>query len=299
MTKRLRSRFITVILTLVIIGNLLPMNSVTSKAADSSLINVKGPDTTTQVTPVAGDTDNNGNTYVTGFINGTGTVDFGGSNTIAKKDADSGAAAFITKYNSSGNCSWVRSIGSSKGNSATSYGDKGTAIKTDSSGNVYASGNYICKFDFGQDGVYDAIEGHSSNPSGYLTKLNSNGELQWVITIIASGDVEANVSRMDIDSNGDIYLTGLCANVTSVYKDNNTTAVTTFGTEGKNGLYVMKINSSGVVEWVLSGTGNGSNLNAYGIAIDNTNSCVYAVGQFYKINLPDPYYQTWHCIHPY
>jgi len=97
-------------------------------------------------------TDSSGNVYVTG---GTyGGLD-GNSN-------QGNADLFVVKYNSSGTKQWTKQLGTSKH-------DRARGVVTDSSGNVYVSGD-----------TYGRLDGNTSagNADLFVVKYNSSGTKQ-------------------------------------------------------------------------------------------------------------------------
>ena len=97
-------------------------------------------------------TDSSGNVYVTGAT--TGGLD---GNTSAY-----GNDLFVVKYNSSGTKQWTKQLG-------TLWWDTGWGVATDSSGNVYVTGDTNGELEGNTNaGDYDL----------FVVKYNSNGALQ-------------------------------------------------------------------------------------------------------------------------
>jgi hypothetical protein len=81
-------------------------------------------------------TDASGNLYVTGYYNSP-SISFGASQLLVNTDGWGVTYdMFLAKYDTSGNLLWAMSEGGGYGD------DKGYSITTDSSGNVYVTGNY-------------------------------------------------------------------------------------------------------------------------------------------------------------
>ena len=124
--------------------------------------------------------DSNDNVYVTGSTGGglDGNIS-GGNNDF-----------FVIKYDSSGNKQWTKQLG-------TSGADPGYDITSDSTGNVYITG---------QTG--GGLDGNAS-AGGYdlfVVKYNSAGTKQWTKQLGTTGqDVGRGIST---DSSGNIYITG-------------------------------------------------------------------------------------------
>jgi hypothetical protein len=160
-----------------------------------------------------------GNIYVTGGTGGS----LGG--TSAGNDD-----VFLRKYDSDGIALWTRQTG-------VDQNDYGKGVSVDAAGNIYLAGNYstnygfVSKYDPGGNQLwsttlYDAtitrttrgiaadgsgniyVTG-SSPPGGnaMLTKLDSNGNEQWLRTIVNTG---ADDSRgVTVDAAGNVYIAGL------------------------------------------------------------------------------------------
>ena len=151
-------------------------------------------------------TDSSGNVYVTGAT--TGGLD---CNTSAY-----GNDLFVVKYNSSGTKQWTKQLG-------TSSRDVANGVATDSSGNVYVTGD-----------TTGGLDGNTSAGSNdlFVVKYNSSGTKQWTQQLGTSSNDNAN--GVATDSSGNVYVTG--------------------GTEGdldgtnagSTDLFVVKYNSDGV-----------------------------------------------------
>ena len=97
-------------------------------------------------------TDSSGNIYVTGTTSGglDGNTNSGGSD------------IFLVKYNSSGTKQWTKQLG-------TSSVDKGRGVTTDSSVNIYVTGDTVGDLDGNTN---------SGSVDIFLVKYNSDGVKQ-------------------------------------------------------------------------------------------------------------------------
>ena len=185
-------------------------------------------------------TDSSGNFYVTGF-----TYQHLDGNTSAGK-----ADLFVVKYNSSGTKQWTKQLGTSKH-------DRARGVATDSSGNVYVTGD-----------TYGGLDGNTN--AGYndlfVVKYNSSGTKQWTKQLGTSSTDLAN--GIATDSSGNIYVTG----GTYGGLDGNTNA-------GNSDLFVVKYNSSGTKQWTKQ-LGSSSRDYDYGVATDSSRN-VYVSGDTY------------------
>ena len=155
-------------------------------------------------------TDSSGNFYVTGF-----TYQHLDGNTSAGN-----ADLFVVKYNSSGTKKWTKQLGTSKH-------DRARGVATDSSGNVYVTGD-----------TYGGLDGNTS--AGYndffVVKYDSSGTKQWTKQLGTSSTDLAN--GVATDSSGNVYVAG----GTYGGLDGNTNT-------GNSDLFVVKYNSSGTRQW--------------------------------------------------
>lgn len=123
--------------------------------------------------------DASNNLHITGVFSGT-NVDFNagsGQNNLTS----SNGSAFIVKYNSSGNFSWVRQINGQ-------VGDEGRSIGVDGSGNVYVTGKV-----------------NTNGGNIFLAKYNSSGTQQ---TIRSIGGLNDDIGQTVLVDGGNLYLMG-------------------------------------------------------------------------------------------
>ncbi len=214
--------------------------------------------------------DSSGNVYITGqvYLPSTNSNDM-----------------IVVKYNSSGVIQWQKYLG------GASYTDRGVGIAVDSSGNVYIGG-----YTYGVGaGGYDA----------FIVKYNSSGTVQWQRTL---GGVGHDFGMgIDIDSSGNAYITGRDGGGSGAFivakydtsgsiqwqKQLNASSHNSYSYElevdssgnvyiagmtalggGSNSAVVVKLNSSGALQWSRKLYGSG-NEEAYAIAVDSSGN-VYA-----------------------
>jgi uncharacterized delta-60 repeat protein len=219
--------------------------------------------------------DRQGNVYVTGISNGSGTSEdyatikyYANGDTAWVRRYDSGqdeacaiavddsGNVYVTgtsygsgilwdyltiRYNSNGDTAWVRKYNGSGNNN-----DDARAIKADNLGNVYVTGK----------------SNGSSTDDDYVTiKYNSNGDTVWVRRYNGPGNGVDGANAMAIDDLGDIYVTGYSQTTSSSYE---------------NDFATVKYNSAGVQQWVARYNG-GSWDQAHAIAVKGAN--IYVTGQ--------------------
>ena len=195
--------------------------------------------------------DSSGNVYTTGYF--FGTVDFGAGNVTSVGNSD----VFVTKLNASGVHQWTTTFG------GTSV-DYGYGVAVDSSGNVYATGNFQRTVDFGAGNVTSA-----GVADVFVTKLNASGVHQWTTTFGGtSNDYGFGVA---VDSSGNVYTTGHFQGTVNFGAGNVTSA-------GSADVFVTKLNASGVHQWTTKFGGTSADY-GYGVAVDSSGN-VYATGYF-------------------
>jgi len=196
--------------------------------------------------------DSSNNIYVTGYH--TSGLDFGGGITVAD---EGGTGMFVTKYNSAGAVQWATGpIGA--GN------DYGYGIGVDSSGGVCVTGYDVSGLNFG-GGVTVADE---AGDGLYLVKYNSAGVAQYATGPTGGGNEHGQ--SVVVDSSGNIYVDGYHT------LGMNFGGGITIADEGGEGIFLVKYNSVGVVQWAAGPSGAGND-EAYGMAVD-ASSNVYLTG---------------------
>jgi hypothetical protein len=186
-------------------------------------------------------TDSSGNFYVAGITYKHLDGNTSGGN----------ADLFVVKYNSSGKKQWTQQLG-------TSSRDHARGVATDSSGNVYVTGD-----------TYGGLDGNTN--AGYndlfVVKYLDNGTKQWTKQLGTSSTDLAN--GVATDSSGNVYVTG----GTYGGLDGNTNA-------GNSDLFVVKYNSSGTKQWTKQ-LGSVSSDYDYGVATDSSRNVYVSGDRFY------------------
>jgi len=164
-------------------------------------------------------TDSSDNIYVTGYT--LGELD-GNTNS-------GGRDIFLLKYTSIGTKQWTKQLG-------TFSIDSGNGVTTDSSGNIYVTGDTLGDLDGNTNSGGEDI---------FLIKYNSSGTKQWTKQLgTSSTDIGIGVTT---DSSGNIYVTGY----TLGDLDGNTSS-------GGDDIFLVKYDSSGTKQWTKQlGTSSG------------------------------------------
>ena len=175
--------------------------------------------------------------FFTGLVDNSGNSYFAGYTTSAGAGS---ADLLLAKYNSSGVIQWQKTLGGTSGELQSS----GKMISFDSSNNIYTLG----RTNSTGAGNYDAL----------IVKYNSSGVIQWQKTLGGTGG--DNDGSITLDSSDNFYVTG----------NTNSTGA------GGYDAFIVKYNSSGVIQWQKTLGGTGAEYSR-SIQVDNSGN-VYIVG---------------------
>ncbi len=192
------------------------------------------------------------NAYTVGYF--TGQAFFGGSVITAVGATD----VFVSKTDNSGNFAWMVRAGGSES-------DKAEAVAVDALGNVYVTGYFSGTAYFGTNSLIS-----SGLQDVYVAKYNTSGVLQWVTQ--AGGSASDIGFGIDVNNLGEVFLTGSFKS-TATFGMHSVTAA-----NATSDIFIAKLDTSGVFEWVKSGTGNYPN-RGRSLGTDNFGN-VYVTGQF-------------------
>jgi len=168
---------------------------------------------------------------------------------------------------SSGGGGQGRSGGSSSGFLVT-FGGSGietdiAGVAVDSSDNIYITGTSS------GTNVFGASVTSGTTEDIFVVKLNSSGVVQWVYT--AGGTGRDRGRKIALDSEGGIFVVGYYQNTVD-FGNGNTTSNGSFDS------FILKLNSSGNIEWVNSYGSTGNDLGRDLVVDSNDN--VIMLGTF-------------------
>jgi hypothetical protein len=206
---------------------------------------------------------------------------------------NSGNRWYVFKYNSSGTIQWQRNLNGT----GYTYSDQASGVVAPSSESLYSTGAY------------------SSNGSTVfhgLAKWNSSGTLQWSRSVTGI-TAYTGANSVALDSSENVYTTfgglitkldstgaqlwqrslsgtGLGSNSPAIAVDPSGNVFISYGSSA-NGLYILKYNSSGTLQWqrlLSSGTvglygSNGINLKADSSAVYFSSSDATSQAYFFKL----------------
>lgn len=182
--------------------------------------------------------DNLGNIYLLGNYNGT--INFqGNALTSALYAASPYRDGFVAKLNNTGQVQWIETQ-----TGASHYKFKANTSKTTFYliSTLYESVPAIFSQDtFNSKGAYDIL----------ITKMNNHGMVQFVKHVGGKGAEELN--SISIDDNENIYISGTFTDTS--YFD-TITLIPAFTSSGNHNIYLAKMNSQGIFDWVIQTKAN-------------------------------------------
>jgi hypothetical protein len=163
---------------------------------------------------------------------------------------------WFVKYNTAGTVQWTGHVSCGGGGLSAV-----TAIGTDPSnasvviGGRYSTNSLLLNPPSGSDVTMP----NSGGQDGMILKFNAAGVTQWVTRLSNLVDVRS----ISVNSTGDVYVAGTCYNgyTLNIYSANGTGTPTLYGTLTNDGfgmVYLIKYNSSGVVQWATRIAGSGT-----------------------------------------
>lgn len=217
--------------------------------------------------------DSNGDVIATGYFQGPADFDPGAGE--YKLEAW-GPDCFIWKLSGSGEFIWAKNI--------YSYGDvEGQTIKTDAANNIYIAGGfdeYAADFDPGT-GEYILEPDDDYFSTGFLLKLNSDGDFKWAIKPGGSADNQNYELKrpIAIDNKGNVVLSYTIDRFFPADLDPSP-AEAIFTTTGGDDIFIQKLDSLGNLIWAKQIGGEDDDL-VRDILVDVDNN-IYLAGKFYN-----------------
>lgn len=197
-------------------------------------------------------TDAPGNVFVVGSTYGS----FGGPNPGTLEDV------FVAKFDASGNHLWTRQFG----NSGQQFGD---GVVVDATGNIYIAGGTS-----GSWGGPAGGDGNATNPyDGYLMKLDSNGNQQWLRQF--GGHSYDSAGAVTLDSLGNVYVVG--------HSNSNLPGTDADGSDA----FVMKFTPTGDLQWTTQAGPPGSD--AGGAIASDGGGNLYTAGSIFRGTMFTPF----------
>jgi len=208
--------------------------------------------------------DSAGDVYVTGQFIGTAEFNFGGVSSPLISD---GAAAdvFLWKLDSAGVIRVIRQYGGPEN-------DVGADIAIDAAGSVYLTGYFTGTVDFNPTGAAVNLTSNSAAGDVFVLKL-SNFVTQWAKR--AGGSSFDDGDSIDVDSTGNVYVTGNFQGPADFTSNGNPVTLTS---AGQDEVFVWKLDSAGAGVWAKSAGSSGGDVGR-SVVVDSSGN-VYVTGIF-------------------
>ena len=218
-------------------------------------------------------TDPSGNVAVTGEYQSALTL-FNTGGTPGTTLSNNGFIdCFVAKYSSAGVVLWAALIGGQ-----VSSSEIGRGIATDSSGNVFVTGNYDTTLTpYSTNGTPSTTLSNTGGRECFLVKYSSAGAVLWATRIGATSTDFGNA--LDTDSSNNVFVTGYySSSLCTLYNADGGIGATL--PSGVRSVFVAKYSSAGAVLWAARITSTSTEGN--GIATD-TSGNVVVTGQYNSI----------------
>jgi hypothetical protein len=209
-------------------------------------------------------TDEAGNAYVCGNVNGISDFD-PGPDTALNESAGINGDLYIVKYGPSGNYIWHLAVGGS-----------GTeipkALALDHNGDLLMVGRFDSYFDW-DPGEGENFFGSAGSTDGFVAKYDSSGNHLWAQRIGGTSSDEAY--GVAVDDNNNVYVTGWMNGTIDFDNGPETLALTNPG--GPWDAYCVRYDPAGQVQWVRGIQGTGSQR---GMSVVHQGGHLYCSGVF-------------------
>jgi len=216
-------------------------------------------------------TDTSGNVFVTGYYSAALTLyNSSGVSNAALPNAGT-QYCFIAKYTSAGAVSWATRIAGTGNN--VGYG-----IATDSSGNVFVTGDYtsdtLTLYNTG--GTTGATLTNAGPTDCFVAKYTSAGAVSWAARIADTG-IDSGLA-IATDTSGNVFVTGYYSAAVTLYNSSGVSNAALPNASATNDVFIAKYTSAGAVSWAARIASTGSDY-GYGIATD-TSGNVFVTGRY-------------------
>ncbi len=207
--------------------------------------------------------DATGNVYVAGSFRNTADFDPGAG--IANLTAIGASDIFILKLDVAGNYIWAKGIGDINI-------DIAVGIALDANANVYTIGSFNDAPDFDPGaGTFKLISLGSNDV--FVSKLDAGGNFVWAKQV---GGTNTDLGRgIDVDANGNVYITGSFNNTADFDPGVGTANLVS---NGGSDIFMAKLNASGNYVW-SKGIGDIANDDVNAITKDGAGN-IYTTGSF-------------------
>lgn len=157
------------------------------------------------------------------------------------------------------------------------FGQDGRSVVTDAQNNSYFVGNFSTTRDFDPGAAVFNLTGDYNRRTGYLLKLNTNGNFIWAKQLSTSvANDGCYIKKIVNDSLGNLYITGSFAGTVDFDPSaTNNSSVSSGGLD----MFVAKYDTAGNYIWHKAFTGVGS-VTGRSIVVSNAGTAIYITGEY-------------------
>jgi hypothetical protein len=236
--------------------------------------------------------DSSNNIYMSGYYSSYKILTLTSANGASQIESDitlpPGTGGYLVKYDLNGIAMGAANL-KGIGTISTTNNLLSKAIVKDSLNNVYIAGQYVSSvpvyINNADNTVSSILLPAAASNSVFFIKYNSEGIAQWATYM----SINSTVNSLAIDSLDNIFITGTCSANTVFY--NSITSGSSYPTSGisitgsgASPGYLIKYNSSGVVQWV-SYVKSDSSASPFYVTTDSQNN-VYITGSYTTSLIP-------------
>ncbi len=182
--------------------------------------------------------DNQGNSYVTGFFEGT--VDFDPGVGVSNLTSAGGQDIFVSKLDSLGTLVWVKRIGGLSN-------DQALSISLSSAGALYITGFYGGSVDFDPGPSTFTLNSISGTSDQFVCKISNSGTFIWAKSMGGTGI--DNGYSISIDNLGNVITTGIFEGISDFDPNSGTNNLIS---NGFSDIFISKLDSNGNFLWARS-----------------------------------------------
>lgn len=211
--------------------------------------------------------DGAGNISVTGSF--FGTTDFDPNAGVTNLTSAGSNDIFVLKLNPAGNLVWAKNFGGTQD-------DKGYAIATDVSGNVFTTGYFMNTADFDPAATTYTMNGFGGNEDAFVSKLDASGNFVWAKQFNGTaGSPQLFGNGITLDASGNAYISGSFTGNVDFDPGVSTYTITAINMDA----FITKLDGSGNFIWTKTVGGTGGSNTSNAITVDAANN-VYTTGYF-------------------
>ncbi|MBO2008237.1 T9SS type A sorting domain-containing protein [Hymenobacter negativus] len=163
---------------------------------------------------------------------------------------------------------------------------KGTAVATDAAGRVYISGLQEPGITGGNGAPvrsFGNIGSTVAGRTGFVAQATAAGQWAWMMPVVATGANSSNgyytqVTGIAATATGDVYATGTVFG-TSILVGGQVQSLTTTSLPVW-GMFVVRLNSAGICQWVQTTAVSSGGLNTSAVALDPSTGGVVVAGSY-------------------